>query len=411
MRFKNALAGLALGAGMALANVAGAAELVINADASEPSLRKAWEETVGRFRQENPGIDVKLNVYDRESYKRSIRNWLTAQAPDVVFWYAGNRMDQFAEPGLLEDVSGLYTPQARAEFGEKAVDLMTTDGKQYGVPHTYYQWGLYYRKDLLDKAGIQTAPQTWADLVSACEKLRAAGLDPIAIGSKDLWPTAGWFDYINLRTNGLDFHQKLMNGEVKYTDDRVKAIFTKWRELIDKGCFTKNHASVSWQESQALLYQGKAGMMLMGNFITGNFPADVAERMAFAPFPTIDPSVGKFEDAPMDSLHIPAKARNKEEARKFLAFVMRPDVQEQLAKGMRQIPVNQRAKVPDDRFLQEGKKLLASADGLAQFFDRDASEDFATNGMKGFQEFMSNPDRLDRVLADLERTRARIYKN
>ena len=37
--------------------------------------------------------------------------------------------------------------------------------------------------------------------------------------------------------------------------------------------------------------------------------------------------------------------------------------------------------------------------------------ELATVGMKGFQEFMANPDRLDRVLEDLERTRKRVYAN
>jgi multiple sugar transport system substrate-binding protein len=76
-----------------------AAELVINADASSTSLRKSWEGMREQFRKENtPASTVKLNVYDRESYKRSIRNWLTAQSPDVVFWYAGTRMRQFRSP-------------------------------------------------------------------------------------------------------------------------------------------------------------------------------------------------------------------------------------------------------------------------------------------------------------------------
>jgi multiple sugar transport system substrate-binding protein len=198
---------------------------------------------------------------------------------------------------------------------------------------------------------------------------------------------------------------------VPYTDDRVKAVFAKWKELLDKGCFMKNHASMSWQDSQAPLYQGKAAMMLMGNFITGNFPANVAESMDFFRFPEISPNAGKAEDAPMDALLVPAKAKNKDDAKKFLAFVMRPDVQTTLAAGTRQIPVNQKASVPDDRFLKTGQQLLSSADGLAQFFDRDTSEELATVGMKGFQEFMANPDRLDRVLEDLERTRKRVYAN
>ncbi len=64
---------------------------------------------VDRFQRENPDVNVEFNVYDHESYKKAIRNWLTGSPPDVVFWFAGERMRQFVAPGLLEDVSDLFT--------------------------------------------------------------------------------------------------------------------------------------------------------------------------------------------------------------------------------------------------------------------------------------------------------------
>lgn len=386
-----------------------AGSITVNADTSDPAPRAAWDETVKAFEEAHPDITVEFNVYDHESYKKSIRNWLTAASPDVVYWYVGNRMRQFVEPGLLEPVSEIYTDEVKAQLNESALDLVTVDGEQYGVPYTYYQWGIYFRSDLLEEAGVG-AIETWDDLLAACDALNESGVAPVAIGSKDLWPTAGWFDYINLRLHGYDFHMQLMNGEVSYEDDRVKETFAKWQELLDHECYVDNHASVSWQESQSLLYQGKAAMMLIGNFIAPNFPPEVADSMEFTPFPTITEGVESAEDAPMDSLHIPAKAENKEDAKTFLAFVLQADVQAKINEALVQIPVNTEAAIADNRFLEAGKELLDSADHITQFYDRDTSEDLATNAMKGFQEFMVKPDRVDRVLADIERQRKRIYE-
>jgi multiple sugar transport system substrate-binding protein len=201
----------------------------------------------------------------------------------------------------------------------------------------------------------------------------------------------------------------LMQGRVAYTDPRVREVFGRWRELLDRSCFSRSHASSSWQESQALLYNGKAAMMLIGNFIVANFPAELRDQLDFVAFPTIRPEFGRYEDAPMNTIHIPARARNKDDARKFLRFVMRADIQETLNKATLQIPVNLRASAADDRFLVRGRELLESADGLAQYFDRDTSDDLANVAMKGFQEFMLYPDRLDAVLDSIERARARIY--
>jgi len=386
-----------------------AGTLVVNLNSADPAPRAAWEAVVQRFERENPNIRVELNLYDHESYKRVIRNWLTGTPPDVVFWFAGNRMRQFVVPGLLEDVSDLFTADVSASMHRSALELVSVDGRKYGVPYTYYQVGLYYRRDVLTSAGLRDAPATWTELIAACDALKRQGIEPFAIGTKDLWPAAAWFDYLDLRLNGLAFHMALMGGGIPYTDPRVRDVFARWRELVDNGCFSRYHASSTWQESQALLYQGKAAMMLIGNYIVANFPADVRDRMAFVRFPDLRSDIGRYEDAPINTVHVPRRARNKEDAKRFLAFVARADVQQTLNAALVQIPVNLRAATSGDRFLEQGRLLLAQADGLAQYFDRDTNEDVASVAMKGFQEFMLHPDRLDAILDTIERARIRAY--
>ena len=98
---------------------------------------------------------------------------------------------------------------------EHAKKSMTIGGKQWGIPYTYYQWGVYYRKDIFNNLGI-SVPKTWDEFVKACETIKASGVTPITIGSKYLWTTAGVFDYLNLRTNGYEFHMDLTLGKVPY---------------------------------------------------------------------------------------------------------------------------------------------------------------------------------------------------
>ena len=269
------------GAAMALALMTTsslAGELVINANTSDPAPKAAFEAAIAAFQEENPDIEVKFNVFDHEGFKTSIRNFLSSQAPDVVTWFAGNRMKVFVDRELLEDVSDLWESEGLHESMASSLSAMSVDGKQYGVPYAYYQWGVYYRKDLFEQAGAEV-PTTWDELLAAGEKLNAAGIKPVTIGTKFLWTAAGWFDYINMRVNGLDFHIELMDGKIPYTDDRVKATFAKWKELIDAGFFIDNHASYSWQEAQPFLFQGQAAMYLIGNFIVPMFPEDIADQM------------------------------------------------------------------------------------------------------------------------------------
>jgi multiple sugar transport system substrate-binding protein len=392
-----------------LSATAFAGELVINSDQADPAPKAAWAEIIKRFEAANPDVTIKYNLYDKEAYKTTIRNWLVTSPPDIVHWYAGNRMKTFVDRGLIEDVSDLWKEENMLQDFKSAAPAMTVNGKQYGVPYTYYQWGVYYRKDIFAQYGI-SEPKTWEELKAASATLKQNNIAPFAIGTKYLWTAAGWFDYLNLRTNGLDFHIDLMDGKVPYTDARVKKTFENWKELVEPGYFLENHASYSWQEAQPFLYNGEAAMYLIGNFITPNFADDVKDKMGFFQFPIIDPSVPVAEDAPMDTIHIPAKAKNKEDARKFLKFVATAEIQELINAKMLQIPTNSKAPTVDNEFLNIGVKMLGEAAGTAQFYDRDTTPAMAKEGMKGFQEFMVKPERLDAILKRLEKVRKREFK-
>ena len=244
----------------AAANAVQAGTLVVNANASDPAPRAAWQAVVDRFAKESPDVKVELNIYDHESYKKAIRNWLTGSPPDVVFWFAGERMRQLSQPRLLEDVSDLFTAEASAAFHPSAIGLVSDRGRQYGVPYTFYQIGLYYRRDILQSAGI-AEPLTWSDLLQACEKLAQRGIEPVAIGTRDLWPAAAWFDYLDLRINGLAFHMALMDGRVPYTDPRVRAVLAAWNELLARNCFSANHASASFSHACRRSFQARGSAM------------------------------------------------------------------------------------------------------------------------------------------------------
>lgn len=381
--------------------------LTINSNQADPVPKEAFAELIKLFEKENPEIKVKQTVYDMEAYKTVLRNWLVTSPPDLVNWYAGNRMKQFVSRDLFEDLSDIWKEQGLLESMSSSKSAMTIDGRQWGVPFTYYQWGIYYRKDLFAKFSIQE-PKTWQDFLLACETLKKNGVTPITIGTKFLWPAAGWFDYLNLRVNGLAFHMDLMAGKVPYTDARVKEVFAYWNQLIEPGYFLKNHATYSWQEGASFLINGQSAMYLMGNFISQHFKGK-KESMGFFPFPQIKDGIVRAEDAPLDTFHIPKRAKNKADAKKFLSFIARKDIQERLNIKLRQIPPHQDAKTSNDPFLMEGLELLKGAEGTAQFYDRDTSPSMAKEGMKGFQEFMVKPERIERILKRLERSRKRVF--
>ncbi|WP_341366617.1 ABC transporter substrate-binding protein [Yoonia sp. BS5-3] len=388
-------------------------DLVIFSDMSNPAPRAVMEGMVERFGEMHPDLNIELTVIDREAYKTQIRNFLTANPPDVANWYAANRMLPYVEAGLFEDISDLWEGQISEELASTK-GALTIDDAQYGVPYTYYQWGVYYRKDIFDQYGL-SEPTTWEEELANCQTLLDNGVKCYTIGTKFLWTAGGWFDYLNMRTNGYDFHARLTNGEESWLSDEVRATFANWQQLIEMGAFIDDHQTYSWQEALPFMVNGEAASYLMGNFAVA--PMREAgltdEQIDFYQFPEITAGIPRGEDAPTDTFHIPSGAANKEAAREFLRFVVSADNQTLINNGenLGQLPVNALSSVDDDKFLNEGFDMLSNKapGGIAQFFDRDAPAEMAAVAMEGFQEFMVFPDALEDVLERLEAAREDIY--
>jgi len=416
-KFKASVAALALTAVAAPAFAEGhglSGTLRIMSDMSNPAPRAVMEGLAAQFDELHPNLEVELEIIDREAWKTQIRNALSANPPDVVNWYAANRMLPYVNAGLFADVSDLWAePEFEALASTKGA--MTIDGKQWGVPYTYYQWGVYYRKDIFDELGL-SEPMTWEEELANCQAILDSGRKCYTIGTKFLWTAGGWFDYINSRTNGYDFHMALARGEVEWTDPRVRQTFANWRQLIDMGAFIDDHQTYSWQEALPFMLEGEAAAYLMGNFAVAAMRDGglTDDQIDFYQFPVINPDVDYAEDAPTDTFHMASGAQNPEAALEFMRFVTSPEVQTAINAGdaLGQLPVNANASVDDDKFLNQGFDMLSNnaGGGVMQFFDRDFPAEMASIGMEGLQEFMVFPDNLDDILARLENARERIYQ-
>ena len=402
---------IALLAGLLLSSaaIAETRELKYFADFDATPLA-AMEALIADFETANPEIDVVLQNFDHEGYKTAIRNFLTTDSPDLANWYAGNRMAPFVNAGQFQDVSDVWEANGLSDSLASAKASMTIDGKQWGVPYTYYQWGIYFNKEVYKAAGVEV-PKTWDEFVANCEKFKAASIDCLTTGTSALWPAAGIFDYINMRTNGYEFHMDLTAGKIAWTDDRVKATFAEWAKI--QPYTTANHAAIDWQDAAALMVQGKAANYVMGNFAVATFKEGgmTNDTLGFMVFPEITPGIPRAEEAPTDTIHITAGAKNVPDAKTFLAYVASAEAQTKLNSALGQLPTNKNATVDAaDPFISAGFESLSSAYALAQFFDRDAPAEMAKAGMEGFQEFMVKPERLPEILDRLEKVRGSAYK-
>jgi multiple sugar transport system substrate-binding protein len=395
---------LGLGSTAALAGV-----LAINFGAEDNAQHEAFKALVSDFRAANPDVDVHLTIEDLATYRKALPGSLdTDAAPDVFNWFAGDQMRMMAQRGQLDDLSDLW--KANTWWNTFPSAGITVGGRQYGLPYQYYPWGLFTRHDVLERAGIHEQPHDLSAIITACSKLRKAGFTPIALNGKDGWSLAAWFDFIDMRVNGYEYHQQLLDGKVSYNESNVRRTFAMWKQLIDAKCFDPNALTVDEHNAKADLYSGRAGMLLIGTVASASFPDAVRPVIDYQRFPTIDAGQAAAEAAPTDIFQVAARAHNKADARRFLKFASSSAANAKLAKSLGSFPTNKFAPVAGTVLDLSSYKVLTDAkNNLVQGYDRDVPADMAAAATKGFQDFFVKPDQMYAVMNRLDAVRGTAY--
>lgn len=387
--------------------------VAFNSYSSDPVPRAFEESMVAAWNEAHPDMPVQHSIINHEDFKQAIRAYLIAEpAPDVLTWFAGNRARFFIDRGLIMDISDMWEAEGFDDSYAPGFNALATVGEgKYFLPTSYYWWAIYYRPSLFEKAGIEGEPETFDQLLDACDKLNAAGITPFTIGARFRWPAAAWFDYLNMRTNGPEFHVDLMLLKESYLDERLQATFANWQKLIDRKCFVESPAALDWQEAVDDMVQERAAMYLMGGFIVDSYPDEMEDDLDFFRFPIIDPAIPVGEDAPTDGYFIAAQARNPEGAKAFLAYLGSKEYQQAAFEQMGRLPTRTDVDISGATPpVQKGIQLIQSADYIAQFFDRDTTPPMAEVGMDGFMRFWDNPADINAILQDMENERLRILE-
>src|SRR5580765_8916566 len=207
-----------------------AGTVTFGSNASDPVPKKAYANVFANFTK-STGVDVKVNTVDHNTFQEQINSYLQGKPDQVFTWFAGYRMQFFAQKGMatpIDDVWQTLTPQMPPAMKAASTGL---DGHQYFVPIYNYPWAVFYRKSVFKQKGY-TIPKTWDQLIALAKKMKSDGLIQIAFTDKDGWPAMGTFDILNMRINGYDFHISLMKGEESWQDPKVATVFDTWKGLL-----------------------------------------------------------------------------------------------------------------------------------------------------------------------------------
>jgi multiple sugar transport system substrate-binding protein len=382
-------------------------ELRLATSISNSAQRAAYYDLVQGFEKSHPNIRVKISSYTSELYKTKFPQILTSGKYDLLYWHAGERLLEHIKNNKIAALGSVLSKAEISDiFDTAAIRSVSFNKKLYALPMSYYQIGFYYNKVLFSKFGFKE-PRTWQEFLALCKALKANNTTPIYIGTKSNWTATAWFDYLNLRLNGITFQMDLMQGRASYLDNRIQRVFEKLNQLNYAEYFVEGHQNLDWIQGLPLLYRGLVGMMLLGNYAEQNFPNKVKKDIGFFKFPTFNKRQTYFEETPLDVLLIPSKSNQQELAHVFIKYAAEGDNQQQFNKILGVLFPHKDAQQNNSSLIQEAYNVIVGAQGVTQFFDRD-SKSHADQAMPIIDAFMINGD-ITQTQQALEKVRLAEY--
>jgi multiple sugar transport system substrate-binding protein len=242
--------------------------------------------------------------------------------------------------------------------------------------------------------------------------MKGDGITPFAFADKQGWPAMGTFDILNMRMNGYDFHISLMAGKESWTDNKIKQVFTTWKDLLpyhQEGALGRD-----WQEAAQTLVRKESGMMLLGSFIGEQFTNQADhDDLDFFAFPEVNQQFGQDSvDAPIDGFMLSKSPKNVDGAKQLLQFLSTGEAQmTYLASDPTSVAAGKDAKTDTYTPLQKkAQEIIGQAKHIAQFLDRDTRPDFASTVMiPSIQQFLGKPDDIDGLLKSIEDQKNSIF--
>jgi len=293
------------------------------------------EDTVKRFNKANPNSQINPTEFQNDAYKTKIKTAIGAgQAPTIIWGWGGGGLKSYVDAGQVDDLTSWFAQNSAVKdrLFPSAFGAATVNNKIYAMPAEQVQpIILYYNKKVLDQVGIQP-PQSWAEIMAAVPKINAKGIAPFSLGGQSRWTNMMWLEFLLDRTAGSEVFQAVFEGQKNaWSNPAVTDMLTKVQDLVKANGFIKGFSSITADSNadQALLYTGKAAMMLHGSWTYGSMKQDGGDfvsggHLGYMNFPPVEGGKGDPSNTvgnPGQYLAISSKATDaqKETAKKFFS--------------------------------------------------------------------------------------------
>jgi raffinose/stachyose/melibiose transport system substrate-binding protein len=282
-----------------------------------------------RFHAENPNITVQFSSNASDQYETVLKARLAGgDAPDIFGVYPGAKFYPYANAKYLADLSN-EPWVAHLEPGARRL-ISYTDGKIYTLPLDTNAIGVIYNMQIFSQHSL-SVPTNWADFLTVCEKLKGAGITPLALGIKDQWvdqlipytmaPSA-------IYRNNSNFDKQLLTGESTFSHSAWTQMMKDYLDLNARGYFNLGALGTTYDQTTQLIASGKAAMVVNGNWILAPIRRlNSGLQLGMFPLPYVQAGQPIWVSSGVGTTTaISAMTKYPAEARKYLQFWARADI-------------------------------------------------------------------------------------
>lgn len=338
------------------------------------------QQITSSFNSSHSNIHAAVNFFENDPYKQKLQVAMGAHnPPDIFFGWGGGILKSYIDANDVYDMTADLNADSswKNRFLPSVMSGVTFNGKIYGVPNSGIQPVLFFYNKAIFEQYHLTPPQTWSELLQLISTLKQHNVIPIALAGGSQWPYLMYEEYLVDRYGGPNaFNAVLANQPGAWSQDAFIKANTAIQDLVSMGAFGSSYASVSADTNQdaALLYTGKAAMMLQGNWnfsaIQTNNPQFISSgKLGWFPFPAVEGGTGDPADVagnPCNYYSISKTAKSPQDCVTYLksAVLGSDDVQKLISVG--DIPAvqgieSQLASAPNSDWLQYNYQLAQKA--------------------------------------------------
>ena len=274
------------------------------------------QQAVERYAKEYPDATIKVQWTPGDYTSKLNSGLLSSSGPDV--FESSPNIDQVKSGQVvaLDDIMA----DVKDDYTEADIKSSTVDGKIYQIKMVDDMGVLYYRKSMLEKAGIQP-PTTVDELIEASKGLTTGDQKGLFIGNDaGVTPSFGGGSLLGpiLWTVGSDYLTS--DNKPGFTTPEVKQSFAKMRELFESKSLLLGAPTDWWDPSS--FTQGLAAMQWCGLWAMPGIQKAIGDDFGVVAWPAFSGSVGKPSTfAGGWGAMVSAKARDVEAAKAFVKWL------------------------------------------------------------------------------------------